>query len=231
VSNPATALHWIRPPRQARTQQSLERLLDAAEHLILEKSFDDVHISDIARHADSSVAAFYRRFKDKDALLHALHERHYGEAIATADHALDPERWHGALISEILFTLVPFLIEVVQDHALLDRAILQRALSDEQMRERALKLRRHVVLGLSRLMLDRREEITHPDPETAVSLALIQAVALVTQRFTLAFGEIEPVRMSDERVAHEITTSCLAYLGIENPYAPFKFAPIKGDQP
>ena len=45
-------LQWIRPPRQARTQQSLERLLDAAEVLLRDKSFDDIHVSEIALRAE-----------------------------------------------------------------------------------------------------------------------------------------------------------------------------------
>lgn len=60
-------LHWIRPPRQARTHLILERLLR-------DKNFDDIHhVREIALRADTSVAAFYRRFTYKDALLHALH--------------------------------------------------------------------------------------------------------------------------------------------------------------
>ncbi|MFP6654819.1 MAG: helix-turn-helix domain-containing protein, partial [Myxococcota bacterium] len=61
-----TELHWIRPPRQARTHQSLERLLDVAERLLRDKPFDELHVRELALRAETSVAAFYRRFKDKD---------------------------------------------------------------------------------------------------------------------------------------------------------------------
>ena len=93
----APTLQWIRPPRQARTQETLERLLDAAEALLAEKRFEDVHITEIASRADTSVAAFYRRFNDKEGLLHALHERLCEEAFATADDAL-AEALHEELV-------------------------------------------------------------------------------------------------------------------------------------
>ena len=67
-----TPLHWIKPPRQARTQESLERVLDAAEALLADKRFEDIHVAEIANRADTSVAAFYRRFQDKEALLSNL---------------------------------------------------------------------------------------------------------------------------------------------------------------
>ena len=114
-------LQWIRPPRQARTQQSLERLLDAAEVLLRDKSFDDIHVSEIALRADTSVAAFYRRFHDKNALLYALHQRFSDAAIATADDVLQDERWASAGIREILEKIVPFLIEVLRSQESLQR--------------------------------------------------------------------------------------------------------------
>lgn len=212
-------LHWIRPPRQARTHQSLERLLDVAEFLLRDKDFDDIHVREIALRADTSVAAFYRRFLDKDALLHALHERRCEEAFATADDALSPLRWQGATIAEILCAIFPFMIGVVHSNESLDRAIYQRAMFDEQMRERSMKLNRYVIAGISDLLVERVDEIRHPDPRTAVSFALIQATALLTHRYTAGIRDIGSTPMSDARIARELTTSCLAYLGISNPYS------------
>ena len=221
-----TDLHWIRPPRQARTHQSLERLLDVAEVLLRDKDFDDIHVREIALRADTSVAAFYRRFTDKDALLHALHERRCEEAFATADYALSPVRWQGATIAEILSVIFPFMIDAVHSSESLDRAIYQRAMTDELMRERAMKLNRYVIAGISELLIDRADEIQHPDPRTAISFALIQATALLIHYYTAGIRDVGSAPMSDREVARELTTSCLAYLGISNPTS---F--IQGDRP
>src|SRR5262245_21079979 len=102
-------LRWIRPPQQARSQETLERLLDAAEHLVGEKGFEDTGVAEVARRAGSSVGAFYARFRDKDALLHALYERYQQQAMATTDAALEPTRWADARIAEILEAVVRFL--------------------------------------------------------------------------------------------------------------------------
>jgi AcrR family transcriptional regulator len=209
-----TALHWIKPPRQARTQESLERLLDAAEALLIDKRFEDIHVAEIVNRAGTSVAAFYRRFQDKEALLHALHERLCEEAFATADDALIPERWAGAGIREILDTVVPFLIDALEGREALDLAVYQRGLTDAAMRERSDRLTRYVMEGLSRLLLARRDEIGHPDPERGVSFALVQMFAVLVQIYTTGRRDVALVRMSDAAIAHELTESCLAYLGI-----------------
>lgn len=171
--------------------------------------------------AGVSVASFYRRLRDKDALLHALHERICEEAFATADDVLLQDRWRGAGIAEILAALFPFLVESVQRHESLDRAIYQRALCDEVMRERASRLMRHVLAGLSKLLLDRTDEIRHPAPRMAVSFALVQAVGLLTQHYTAAIREFELIAMSDEEISLELVRSVLAYLGVSDPFAPF----------
>ena len=212
-------LHWIRPPRQARTHQSLERLLDVAERLLHDKHFDDIHVREIALRADTSVAAFYRRFTDKDALLHALHERRCEEAFATADDALSPVRWRYATIAEILSVIFPFMIDAIHSNEGLDRAIYQRAMTDELMRERSMKLNRYVVAGISKLMIERIGEIRHPDPRMAVSFTLIQATALLIHYYTAGIRDIGSVPMSDSQIADELTTSCLAYLGIAHSHS------------
>lgn len=214
LTRPLPSLHWIKPPRQARTQESLERVLDAAEALLADKRFEDIHITEIASRADISVAAFYRRFKDKDGLLHALHERICEEAFATADDALQPERWEGAGIREILDTVVPFLIEALEGREALDLAVYQRGLTDAAMRERSDRLIVYVMQGLSRLLLARRDEIGHPDPERAVSFALVQMFAVLVQVYTTGRRDVALVRMGDREITRELTNSCLAYLGM-----------------
>jgi len=227
-----TQLHWIRPPRQERTHQSLERILDVAERLLLDKSFDDIHVRDLALHAETSVAAFYRRFNDKDGLLHALHERRCEEAFATADDAFEPTRWEGADIQEILRTIFPFLIEVMQPNESLYRAIYQRAITDDLMRERAMKLNRYILSGLSELLMARSDEIHHVHPEAAISFALTQAVALLVQQYTVGIRDMGPVRLSDDVIAMELANSCLAYLGVTKTNAelfPSNLASNEGD--
>ena len=98
MASPKPDLHWIRPPRQARSQETLDRILDAAEALVAEKGFEDSPVSEIVQRAESSVGAFYARFHDKEGLLHALYERYYEEAVATTDATLAPDRWEGAEI-------------------------------------------------------------------------------------------------------------------------------------
>jgi hypothetical protein len=150
-------------------------------------------------------------------MLHALHERRCEESFATADDALSRERWKGAGIAEIIAALIPFLIGRLQAHELVDRAIYARAMTDEQMRERSLKLIRYVATGLSELLMERHDEIRHPDPELAVSFVLKLANGILVQHYTAGIRDFEPVRFGDERLGREIVLACLSYLGVADP--------------
>src|SRR3954464_12195673 len=83
----------FRPPRQARSQMTLDRILDAAERVLDEKSFTEATVAEIMERAGVTVGAFYRRFPDKDALLHHLDERFFAELHRRADEVLTPDRW------------------------------------------------------------------------------------------------------------------------------------------
>ena len=169
---PKPDLHWVRPPRQARSQETLDRILDAAEALVAEKGFDDTPVAEIARRADSSVGAFYARFHDKDGLLHALYERYFEQAIATADAALAPARWEGASIDELIAAVVRFLVEIYRERRGLMRAFVLRKHVDPEFQARQQRLSHYVTARLSALLLARRDQIPHPDPERAAALRL-----------------------------------------------------------
>lgn len=210
---PGSELRWIRPPQQARSQETLERLLDAAEALVAEKGFADTPVAEIARRAGSSVGAFYARFPDKDALLHALYERYYEQAIATADAALDPERWEGARIPEVLASVVRFLVSIYREQRGLIRAFVVRNHTDSEFQARRERLSHYVNDRLSALLLARRREIAHPDPVRAAAFGL--TLVFSTLESALLFGELRSgaLVLSDDDLAAELTRAYLAYLG------------------
>jgi len=70
------------PAKQERSRQTLRRLLDATSTLLQNKSFDDISITEIVESADSSVGAFYARFKDKEGILEQLGQIARDETIS-----------------------------------------------------------------------------------------------------------------------------------------------------
>jgi len=212
--DPSAELRWVRPPRQARSQATLDRILDAAEALVAEKSFEDTTVAEVVRRAGSSVGAFYTRFRDKEGLLYALYDRYLQEATATTDAALDPRRWEGASVPEIVSAVVDFLVSVYRERRGLMRIFVARNHSDVDFQIRRDRLSLYVVTKLAGLLLARRPEIGHHDPEQATRFCL--TLVFSTLDSCVLFGEMRStdLELSDDELATELTRACLAYLAV-----------------
>lgn len=219
-SSEKITVQWARPPRQRRGRRTLERLLDAAEALIEEKGFEDVTIADIARAARSSVSAFYRRFRDKDALLHALHERFLEECAATAEEGRARVDWDALTIPELLSSYCTLAVKVGRWRRGFREAAYQRALSDPVFCEREQRLQRLLADDLVARLEARAAEIRHPEPRLAADVARRLIAGLLAQRFSAGALELELVPLSDERLAVEAARAALAYLGIDGEPPP-----------
>ena len=212
VTNSQSELRWVTPPQQARSQQTLDRILASAEVLIAEKGFEDTPISEIVRHAGSSVGAFYARFEDKHALLHAISGRFVEQAMATADSALDLTSWNEDPIDEVLRSVVRFLVSIYREQAGLLRAFVIRNHTDTEFRARQERLTLYVNRAVRELLLARRDEIGHPDPEGAVRFILM--LIFGSLEYVMLFGDMRSgeLTLSDDQYAGELANACLAYL-------------------
>jgi AcrR family transcriptional regulator len=207
-------LRWVRAPQQVRSQETLDRILDAAESLVTEKGFEDATVAEVARRAGSSVGAFYARFRDKTGLLYALYDRYLEQAMATADVALDPERWQGTAIPDLLRSVVRFLVEVYRERQGLIRAFVVRNQSDVEFRARQERLSHYVNAKLSALLLARSAEIAHPNPARAAAFGLTMSVSTIESAVLFAELRSSDLLLSDDELAAELTRAFLAYLGV-----------------
>ncbi len=66
-------------PRQSRSQQTLDTILDTAAALFAEVGYENATTNAIAERASISIGTLYRYYPDKDAILKALAERYYSQ--------------------------------------------------------------------------------------------------------------------------------------------------------
>ncbi|MBM4265995.1 MAG: TetR/AcrR family transcriptional regulator [Deltaproteobacteria bacterium] len=208
------ALKTVAGPKQARSERTLYRLLDAAEALIQERGLGGVSIPEIVRRAGSSVGGFYARFRDKNELLRALEERFYGELDRRVEALVDEDRWRGVPTRTIVDAAVAELVTVTRERERLLAAFLFRAIQDPEVREDALRFRRSVTERFEQLLSSRRGEIAHAEPRLAIDL-VIQITFAFMQEHVL-FGETRAAgrALTDEEIQRELGELVLAYLGV-----------------
>jgi AcrR family transcriptional regulator len=208
-------LATVSGPKQARSERTLQRLLDAAEALIKEKGHAAVSIPEIARRAGSSVGGFYARFRDKNELLRALEERHFMELSERVEALADARRWENAATTDIVEAAVAELVAVTRERRQMIAAFLVRAIEDPVIRAGGLRFRRRVEERISALLLPRRAEMSHPDPALAIDLGIQTAFALMQQHVLIEETQAAGRPLSDDDLRRELATMFLRYVGIE----------------
>lgn len=203
----------FRPPQQSRSQATLDRILDAAETVLAEKSFGEATLAEIMDRAGVTVGAFYRRFPDKDALLHLLDNRFFAELHELAQTSLGAARWETATIPEIVYGFTEIAVQLYKERRGLLRSLFLRARTDPVIMQSAREVNAHYIDRLRTLLLARADQIRHPAPERAVELGFMILVGAL--RETVLFGEVwpNPQGVVDDGLSKELARSYLAYLG------------------
>lgn len=158
-----------RAPQQGRSRASYERMVAAAEALMRERGSDEFTLNEVAQRGQVSIGSIYNRFDSKDVLIHVVQEM----ALATMD--LDQQavivkaRESAGGLDALIRELVDGIAETLRKHAEIMRPLMLRATNDPVV---ALAGKKSYIAAESQvreLLLSRREEIRHPDPERAVS--------------------------------------------------------------
>jgi len=133
------------------------------------------------------------------------------------DAAVDPARWEGASIAEILEAYLEFSLDVGRERAGLARAQLGLALRDPAAGTQLLELQLELSQRLADLLCVRRAEVGHADPELAIDFALEQLRALLILRLEGITLGSRLERIGDADFVREAIASVCAYLQIPPP--------------
>src|SRR5215469_5195853 len=166
-------------PQQKRSRESERKLLKAAAEVLGQHGVNGATIPRIARHAGLTPGAVYRRFRDKDELLETAILRILERQDERTKVGLAPKAAAQIPLPVFADQLIGSMVISYRANAALLRAMRQfvqgRAHSDFWKKASVLELRtfRRIV----ELFLSHREEIKHPQPKMAVSLALMMVIS------------------------------------------------------
>lgn len=204
----------LRPPKQARSRATLDRMANAALELMEEGGVENATINAIVKRAGASVGSFYARFPGKDDLIHYLQHRIWAEATERWDEALAAQDWEALSLEAVVEGVVGLLLRSFRaDYH--QREILGRERRhDDEGARRVFAFHQHILSTVSPLIMAHRDEITHPDPDWAVRLGYRFAVGSIREILELeaAVGVVDGAASADALVP-ELARAWIAYLG------------------
>jgi len=202
----------VRPPKQRRSQESLERVVEASMQLLEENGFEGFTVQDVSRRADVSVGAIYARFGNKESLLRAVHAEAM-EAMAREHEnvsAVDGRPEQDA--REVIVAAVRTVAGIFRGNERLLRAFMHLGAVDDEISRRG----SDVSIDLSRqfedTILAHRSEIAHPHPKTAVDVAYRMAYCTFARQvmYGPSFESERAIAWDD--LVEEVAYACAAYL-------------------
>lgn len=178
----------IKPPRQSRSQRTLERIVAASLELLATEGPTGLTVHAVVEKADSSIGSFYARFKGKDDLLDYLGERVWTEALERWNEALLSRDWADLELSAMVEGSVGLLIDAQRSRSAYLKALDWASGRQNDAYE---TFRTELLKGLGDLLLSRADEMAHEDPQLAVRLGLRAVLGIVDAEFRAVEKRLE----------------------------------------
>ena len=207
-------------PQQARSLESMRKLLKAAAEVLGQHGLEGATIPRIAQHAGLTPGAVYRRFPDKDALLETVILRILERQDERLRLWFTPAMARQIPLPVLAEQLINNMLVSYRANAGLLRALRQFAQGRDHasFHRQVTQLEMRTYQYLVDMFLEHRKEIKHPDPQTAVSFALVTLVStlveLILVDHDMQFWQAVIPR-DDKPLTSELLRSFLRYLGIE----------------
>ena len=175
----------FRPPKQDRSRLTMDRIATAALELMGEVGVEGATVAAIVNRAGASVGSFYARFPGKEDLVRYLQERVWTDARERWDEALSAEAWEGLPIRSVVEGVVGLLLRSLKADYQRRRALGWHRAMDSSGAELALSFHEHLLSTVTPLLLARREEISHPEPEAAIPFGYRAVVGAIREFLSL----------------------------------------------
>lgn len=164
-------------PKQGRSRQSFERIIEATIDLLRERAYDQITLAEICERSGVSTGSLYGRVAGKDDLLRVvqvrflerLAEQFTAEAERIAQHA------HG--LTQVVPAVVAGLGNLLKENASVLRAFMLRGPFDAAINAAGRRSAEENHAKFIALVRACGQEIRHPQPERAIdsSMQLIYA--------------------------------------------------------
>ncbi|AWZ01962.1 HTH-type transcriptional regulator EthR [Rhodobiaceae bacterium] len=200
----------VSPPLQKRSRATLEALLSATEQLLAEKSFADVTVGNIVREAKSSSGSFYARFPDKNALLHALHERFAQRSIQATRDQVAARGGVKMPLDQLCRQMIEGLVEGHLKNRGVLRAALMESLVDPRFAQRALGLVRAISAQAATLIDVPPARGEHMANE--VELAVLTIISILDQDLFFGLGPGFDKNSHHKKSKQELDRLCRIFL-------------------
>lgn len=202
------------PPRQARSRETLDRVLHAATELFAETGRLSFTLPEVAGRAGVSVGTVYRRFQTKEDLLDAILERLSQEERTGIVSRWTATDWAARPLRELTDRVVTDLSRTWRDNGALMRALMARRLAGNDDSELAggIDVMRISIDELRKVVSDCGRPVVHDDPGGACAFAYRMVIGMCARQTADAVETRAPRLLSWDELIAAMSDAMARYL-------------------
>src|SRR5688572_3835433 len=202
----------VRPPKQQRSREAWNRVLDAGVAILEDGGYDAFTIAAVCERAAVAPTAIYARTTSKDALFLAVYEHGIAEMLAEQEVFADDARWSGLSPAELIRSAVAEMVGISLRHQRFLGSIVLISAAHEEVARRGSRYAEGLGDGFTRVVLGVRAAIRHDDPEAAARACFgtVFATTIIRVAYGPVFATSSPV--DDETFVADLGETAVRYL-------------------
>ncbi|MEY2927665.1 MAG: hypothetical protein RL367_2142 [Pseudomonadota bacterium] len=200
-----------RIPQQGRSKASLERMLAAAEALMLERGTEDFTLQDVSQKGNVSIGSIYLRFDGKDNLVRAVITQVLERVAGDEDAMLAAVLAESRTLADFVPHYVTRFAEVLKHHAPLLRLTMARAEHDPLVSGPGKASAFRSAATATGALLQFKAEFGGNDPELKANSAYHIIFATLARTLSLGSTGESALETDWARLTAELGRMCLAY--------------------
>ena len=202
----------VRPPKQRRSREAWNRVLDAGVAVLEEGGYDAFTIAAVCDRAQVAPTAIYARTTSKDALFLAVYEHGISRIRAEQEVFADAGRWTGMAPAELVRSAVAEMVGISLRHRRFLRAVVLISAAHPEVQRRGSLYSRELGDGFTRVVLGAQDSIAHADPEGAVRACFgtVFATSIIRITYGPDFATASPV--DDDAFVAQMGETAARYL-------------------
>lgn len=162
----------ISKPKQARSKKTMESILDTAQQMLIDRTFDKANIQEIVKKANSSIGSFYSLFKSKNNLLECLLDR-YQDWLIEIVQEYNMQDLPTDIVSRASLFIKEYVKVNQQESGMLRARYIYNITKLKSIPEARLNKNEQYQQEIERLFEPCMYEINHPNPKNALTFILI----------------------------------------------------------
>jgi AcrR family transcriptional regulator len=205
-----------RSPKQSRSRESFDRVIEAATVLLARGGSHGLTLAEVSRRYRVSIGSIYCRVESKDDLIRVVQARVLVSMEKEFSTMVNRIRRRRLPLGQLVPGLVNELAQFLRRHVALLNAFIQRGTQDTVVASVGRKAHAQTALDFKLLLLERQTEFVHPDPERAAATCFTVVYGALARYLGLGGNRETGAGEGDwKQLVDDLGLMCLAFLAMD----------------